>query len=354
MNNYCIYRYNNCCDKCQELKYRNTDYCSYHIKYRNDIYKIIDKPLININNIFDLYIKIHNDPNIYTKKYIFKSCLNIIFDNKIILKSFYPLFDINNIIEEIYIYNKKIYNILNNHKKELNIIKNFFFNNYLKKNKINDNCSNIEDPFSFDLIENIPDYKLFKFKDIDGNIYGFRALELKYFITLNEPLNPYNKNIISDDIINKLNLFIKINNLNINTIIKKYKFYTINQAFTNVSSVIEKIGFYNNVQWFLKLTDNDIFSIINSFHILTFNIPYSTNYFKNIDINNLKIDFCNEIIKLFNDGNNKFLLCCYFIKSLALYSDDFYNNLPNWLIDIVSPVIYINRLDNIMLLVNVL
>jgi hypothetical protein len=60
-----------------------------------------------------------------------------------------------------------------------------------------------------------------------------------------------------------------------------------------------------------------------------------------------------EIIRLFEEGNNRFLLCCYFIKALALYSDDFYNNLPNWLIEIVNPVIFINRTDNIMLLIDI-
>ena len=356
MNNYCIYRYNNCCERCILNTTRNSEYCSYHKRYKNDIYKIIDKPLININNIYDLYSKIQKDDNIYTKKHIFKSCLNISFSDKNIIKSYYSssIFSEDyDIINNIYEYNKKIYDIINNNKKEINIIKRFIFNIYLKKTKIDDLCSNIEDPFSFDLIKNIPEYHLFKFKDIDGNIYGFRALELKYYLISNEPLNPYNKNVISINIINRLNLFIKINYLDINNIIKKYKYTTINQAFTKVSSVIEKIGFYNNVQWFLKLSNKDILSIINSYKVLTANIQNGNNYFNNIDVDNIKLDFCNEIIRLFEEGNNRFLLCCYFIKALALYSDDFYNNLPNWLIEIVNPVIFINRHDNIMLLIDI-
>ena len=42
---------------------------------------------------------------------------------------------------------------------------------------------------------------------------------------------------------------------------------------------------------------------------------------------------------LFENGNNEFLLCCNFIKSIALYSDDFYNNIPEWLSDIETPTI---------------
>jgi len=32
------------------------------------------------------------------------------------------------------------------------------------------------------------------------------------------------------------------------------------------------------------------------------------------------------------------MLCCNFIKSIALYSDDFYNNIPDWMADIEMPI----------------
>ena len=52
-----------------------------------------------------------------------------------------------------------------------------------------------------------------------------------------------------------------------------------------------------------------------------------------IDINeqNYVFVFAKEIIKLFKNGNEHFILCCNFIKSLSLVSDNFYNNLPEWL-----------------------
>jgi hypothetical protein len=63
-------------------------------------------------------------------------------------------------------------------------------------------------------------------------------------------------------------------------------------------------------------------------------------YFKeeNIHENNIFFDFAREIIKLFEDGNSHFILCCNFIKALSIYSNDFYNNLPEWMSDIETPI----------------
>ena len=54
---------------------------------------------------------------------------------------------------------------------------------------------------------------------------------------------------------------------------------------------------------------------------------------------------CNEVIILYENGNSRFLLCCMFIKALALYSDDFYNNIPEWLTEIISPIRLMQRND---------
>ena len=62
------------------------------------------------------------------------------------------------------------------------------------------------------------------------------------------------------------------------------------------------------------------------------------DYFNNITDNNIFYDFAREIIKLFENGNDNFMLCCHFIKSIALYNDDFYNNIPDWMADIEMPI----------------
>jgi len=52
--------------------------------------------------------------------------------------------------------------------------------------------------------------------------------------------------------------------------------------------------------------------------------------------NNYVNVFANEIINLFKNGNEHFILCCNFVKALALVSNDFYDNLPDWISNINS------------------
>lgn len=360
-NNRCVYRFINNCNKCNNLTYRNMDFCNIHINYSNNLYKIIKEPLTSIDNIFKLFKYIYQDDTIYTKKFTFKTCLYIIFTRKIYLLNIYKDLEkhknlsITRMIDYIYDFNYNIYNILLNKKKELNIIYKFLLNSYI--NKINNigNSINMEDPFTLDIIDNIYKNQIFKYKDIDNVIYSFKALELKYYLLNIDNKNPFNNQLITKDIIYKLDLFIKIVKLDINIIINNYKINNIIQAFTEVSKCIEKMGFYNNVEWFLKLSTEDIRAIILTYQFITSNIISHDEYiyFMDIDyVNNLKIDFCREIIKLFNDYNNNFLLCCYFIKVVGLYSTDLYNNIPSWIIDITTPHYIID--NNIMLILNII
>lgn len=66
----------------------------------------------------------------------------------------------------------------------------------------------------------------------------------------------------------------------------------------------------------------------------------NNDFFKEEDIKEETIfyDFAREIIKLFDDGNSHFLLCCNFMKALSMYSNDFFTNLPEWMTDIENPI----------------
>ena len=104
---------------------------------------------------------------------------------------------------------------------------------------------------------------------------------------------------------------------------------------------MEKLGFYNNVLWFLKLKFNNIINIINIYKDLTSDIDIENNYFNEdllliLNNNNYVNVFANEIINLFKNGNEHFILCCNFVKALALVSNDFYDNLPDWISNINS------------------
>jgi len=75
------------------------------------------------------------------------------------------------------------------------------------------------------------------------------------------------------------------------------------------------------------------------FKIISANNEDNNNFFNDINDNTIFFDFAREIIKLFENGNSQFLLCCNFMKALSIYNNDFYNNLPDWMVDIESPII---------------
>jgi hypothetical protein len=340
--NSCIFRQSNTCSPCCfNAKYYN--YCSIHANNYNIIYEIIDNAIgknnINSHEIYNIFKYIYNNPKIYTKEFIFKGCLKTLFSNYYYLKDIMRLDNTDDIINKIYLINLKTYNIEKNNYKSYNIIYNFFINNLIKKYKYNTEIilNNTEDPFTLDNINDLNKNELFIYKDNNETNYFFIATELKYFIDTNGGWNPYTKQEFKPELLRHLNYFIKKNRLNKKKPLNKYEWNTIQQAFTDVSQIIEKIGFYNDPRWLLKLTSKQIKNIIKTFKLVSRENSESEKYFININDNTIFYDFARETIKIFENGNDNFILCCNFIKSIALYSDDFYNNIPEWMSDIEMP-----------------
>jgi hypothetical protein len=174
---------------------------------------------------------------------------------------------------------------------------------------------------------------LFTFKDIKGK-YAFNIVEFEYFVRKClddkvEPYNPYTREILDDKIIWRLNMKIKYNNI----IKKKECVWTTDMnAYTDLSIEIERRGFYNNPEWFKKMSKHDLLKCIKLFRDFSCNIDESNNYLKNINDETFIHDFCKESIKMFKECNDDlYILCCNYMKSLALCSNDFYSNIPDWL-----------------------
>ena len=162
-------------------------------------------------------------------------------------------------------------------------------------------------------------------------------------VSIQDRINFYKGKLLRNNETFKINYkksdnFIEYNNLKIknheNDI--DINWDTNEQAYTDVVYYMEKIGFYNNILWFKELTYRNVIHIINLYQDLTNNINLEYKFFDEnilIDITeeNYVFKFAKEIIKLFKNGNDHFILCCNFIKSLSLVSDNFYNNLPEWL-----------------------
>lgn len=353
MTRSCIYRFINTGRKCC-LKNYNENYCKLHQYNKNLIYNIIENAITNSeliteNDIYKIYSYIYNNNSIYVKELIFTTFLKTIFINKRILVNIYAHYfnnyNIEDIISTIININKRTYEIENKINittlnKIQSFIKYLIIKNNIYKSHHDELITNKNDPFTFDEIKEINNKERFIYND-GNNFYCFKAVELLYFIEeKNNNWNPYTKKPFNYKTIRNLKIFVNyfklINNNN-------YSWTTISQAFTDVVQIIEKLGFYTNMEWFLKLTPKQIKNIIRLFKVISSSID--NNYFKG-DFNNdllLYYDFATEIIKLFENGNTKFLLCCNFMKALSIYSNDFYNSLPDWLADINNPVIISNN-----------
>jgi hypothetical protein len=104
-------------------------------------------------------------------------------------------------------------------------------------------------------------------------------------------------------------------------------------AYTDLSIEIERRGFYNNPEWFNKMEKKDFVKCIKLFKDFSRNIEgISGRYFLNMTDEAFVYDFCKESIRLFRECNDDlYVLCCNYMKALALCSNDFYNNIPDWL-----------------------
>ena len=201
-------------------------------------------------------------------------------------------------------------------------------------------AENTEDPFTYDSIDEIPLSHKFGYKDSNGHIYIFNAIELEYFIRISPAAacNPYTKEEIPVSVITHLNMFIDYNHLQ-----KKQKqdiiWQTNLQAYTDVSQSMERAGFYTDVCWFNKLTYSICKNVIKLYRDLCRNVQYGSIYFPTefeIDADNYVHRFCRECILLFKDSDEHYMLCCNFMKALAMNIDEFYQNLPSWLLNVES------------------
>ena len=358
----CIFRFINSGNCCHFKS--NKNYCNIHSNNRNIVYEIIFNAIGNnpIKSSYDIYLifkYIHDNPNIYVKKLIFMKILSVIYIKIYKLKLLFPY---------IYKFNlEKIYQLnLNTYLKEnkyLNIIiklQKKLFHKLIKSNIYHSKLiiHNQTDPFTLEPINEIPFNERFIY--FDDNIYCFKPLELKHFL-INNNWNPFTKKEFNSNINRKLNNFILFFNLNPD-ISNNYKWTSISQAFTDASLSLDKMGFYNNKNWFLNLTQKNIINIIKLFHIISNSIINHNDFFifssySNLNNTDFLFKFAQDIINLFNQGNDHFNLCCNFMKAISIYNTDFYNSLPQWLIDIDTPIIIINpnfneriinrRLDNL-------
>ncbi len=361
----CIYRKKKCFHICNKTVIKNSFYCCHHIhskkKYLCKIFFNVfeDRHELTLNDIYRLYKYIVENTSENDDIFInilFIDLLKMVSIDKLsnIYKDYIDKFDITAkpaLYANIYLLNKNTY--LFSNKCNTNTL--IEFQNIVRYKLLSiDNTSvsvsgtngasylNDTDVFSLQDVRDIHPRKLFTIKDIKG-AYAFDIVELEYFVRkcVNDnvaPYNPYTREEFSDKIVWRLNKQIQYNN-----IIKKSDdclWTTDMNAYTDLSIEIERRGFYNNPEWFKKMSQKDFLKCIKLFRDFSNNIEESKRYFVNLGSgfsvaspsSTFIYSFCKECIKMFNECNDDlYILCCNFMKSLALCSNDFYNNIPDWL-----------------------
>jgi hypothetical protein len=123
-------------------------------------------------------------------------------------------------------------------------------------------CNNVTDFYSMDDISEIPLSQFFSYKDQDSFIYGFDILSLYNLILTNgkDAFNPYNRNILPNNIIDsirhkirlshvlKIPITITINNTPFISSQKRHELRVL-----SLFQEIDSLGNYSNSEWFMSL-----------------------------------------------------------------------------------------------------
>lgn len=362
----CIYRRKDTFVLCNRCSKKNSLFCRYHnYSTGKHVYEIFyelfkDKCIINQCDIYNIYTYIYDNTVIVgyiedVEGELFKKILQHIPFNILIKASARYIknrtYSKDEIYDILYKLNKNTYDINANAKSTYDIIKKYQENikyNLIVREDINEDFINDEDLFTCEKIADISKKRLFILKDKHGS-YAFDVVELEYFVkNCNnekvEPYNPYTREKLSVNVLWKLKTFMKKNN--ITPRIQEYKWETNLHAFTDLSIIIERNGFYNNPEWFNKMRTVDILKTIKYFKDFSSNIPECDEFFCDINANTLIFDFCREAIKMFNEcKDDLYVLCCNFMKALGLCSNDFYENMPSWLLGTETPSLISNMMS---------
>ena len=132
-------------------------------------------------------------------------------------------------------------------------------------------CTNDVDFCTLDNVDEIPYTQFFSFKDEDNFIYGFDILSLFNLYEKNKSNieNPFNKKIISKEVIKNLLKLIKITKIlkkdinidydRINNFTEKQK---IEMKILSLFQIIDSYGHYTNCSWFNNLNKFDLITFL--------------------------------------------------------------------------------------------
>ena len=315
--------------------------------------KDIDKIIDNIKNkysIVKLDNYIHKDLTNFSKNTLIESCKekNINYKNSTktnLINSINKYYFDNYEFHLIFIQNYYKYYI---HRKINKLKGPALFNRSL--------CNNATDFFNLCDINTIPNKNFFSFKDNDNFIYGFEINSIYKMIDF-EPINPYNRNRLSKEIIKNIKYIYKLINISSSNIQYTISRKTLQQSIIDVFQTMDNLGNYTNISWFLNLSThrlklfykelediwhyrlsltNDQRKQIVQPNGKLFSVPLSTIYHINCrrKLQSICIDVMDKLVnKGINDDCRK-QGCYYILIALTIVNPDTAKALP-WLANTV-------------------
>ena len=235
-------------------------------------------------------------------------------------------------------------------------------------------CTNNTDCITMDSIYDIEYPQFFSYKDVDGLIYGFDISSLYNLILkknankkiLNNGVNPYNRNEIPSEVINKIKMIIKLSKiLKINVSVdydnglgKITNEKNVEMRALTLFQTIDSLGNYSSPNWFLSLSNLQLVKFIRELNDIwnyRAQLPYEVKKnicpplgepFRNINLasitlnDNLTIkqmilDIIEKFVNTGVDNDSKSLGAYYVLGALTLVNDSAASSLP-WLYQSVS------------------
>lgn len=296
--------------QCSYKCINNTLYCSKHQNCSINIYEDLYSS-VEIINFINIYINTTNykfNKNdkilikyiLYIYSYKFDITLNVTssinFFKEFIDKNKYYFININKIIYLQSIFRKIYIN-------KLNLLR----GPALYKRNLS---TNETDFYTFEKIDNIP-FKYFFSYNENQSIYSFDIRSFKLLTQQTQILNPYNRNIISVNILNnalKLIKYLKLNNIFIEyekDILTEEQ--QLNERIINTFQKIDTHGYNTDITWFSSLNINKLKKFwINLEDIWNYRCNLSTNDKKKIIQNIIPFIKIKQINKF--NINNKTML----------------------------------------------
>jgi hypothetical protein len=223
-----------------------------------------------------------------------------------------------------------------------------------------------------DPLEEMSFHQFISYKDLDGFIYGFDIASLfNLFVkTKNEEKvqNPYNRNVISETIINDVRKIVRLSvmlKLPIKLCYEDETASVSNEKAIELRALtlfqkIDELGNYSNFQWFLSLNKIKLIKLVRELadiwnyraqiemQVKRNICPPNGDPFRNLNmhyissetnISNIQKVILEVLEKFVNNGvdkDSKALGACYVLGALTIVNDDAATSLP-WLFQSFSP-----------------